>query len=528
MPSLGGAIKFCLGQTGRDLIHEARLIDRVMQAGAHPNIVPLTDAHLDGDTPWLLFEYVGGGSLTDWMHALAAQPTEKRIPQVLAAFRQLAEAVAFFYALPDPIVHRDLKPSNILLDRTKRLRITDFGIGGVTAKETNRQEYRGHSTRGGRLLSYLRGSHTPIYSSPQQRRGDDPDPRDDVHALGVIAYQMFTGKLDSGPGPSESRTLAKGGLSAAMLDLILSCVSEDLDDRPANAVTLVAALDAIADAEKVEPAPKVTPVTAVPAEPKPIPVAKPVARKAGDKFEIALPSGVPMTFAWCPPGTFRMGSPESEPEREENEAQHTVTLTKGFYMGVHPVTQAQWEAVMGSNPSHFKGANLPVEQVSWEDTQKFFENLKFKTGQALRLPTEAEWEYAARGGTTTPFYFGAQLNGTQANCDGNYPYGTETKGACLQKTTPVGSYAARNPHPWGLADVTGNVWEWCQNLYDGAFYGRSPESDPVCADSEQKFRALRGSSWYDDAACCRTACHFRYEPAWNDCIGFRVCFTPEQ
>ena len=201
MSSLFGAVKSCLGQTGRDLVHEPDLIDRVMQAGPHPNIVPLKDAHLDGDAPWLLFEYVPGGSLIDWVHEHATLPADERLRKVLEALTELATAVAYFHALPKMIVHRDLKPSNILYDRaTGRLRITDFGIGAVAAKEANRLESRGQSTRGGRLLSYLRGSHTPLYSSPQQRRGDDPDPRDDVHALGVIAYQMLTGKLDAAPG----------------------------------------------------------------------------------------------------------------------------------------------------------------------------------------------------------------------------------------------------------------------------------------------------------------------------------------
>lgn len=239
MSSLCGAIKFCFGQTGRDLIHEAALIDRVMAAGRHPNIVPLLDAHLEGDTPWLMFEYVPGGDLTDWIHTLAGQPPEKRLPKVTAAIRQLADGVAFFHGLPQPIVHRDLKPSNILLDRiNKKLRITDFGIGSVTAREINRADGRGQSTRGGRLLSCLRGSHTPLYSSPEQRRGDDPDPRDDVHALGVIAYQMLTGRLDSGPGTGAKRVLERCGASSDLVELVLNCASEELEDRPASATAI--------------------------------------------------------------------------------------------------------------------------------------------------------------------------------------------------------------------------------------------------------------------------------------------------
>ena len=168
--SLSGAIKFCFDKNARDLIHEAELIDRVMAAKHHPNIVPLKDAHLEGDTPWLLFEYVGGGCLTDSIHAWAGLANEQRLPKVLAAIEQLVQAIAHVHMLANPIVHRDLKPSNILIDN-ETLRVTDFGIGSVTAKELNLLESRGQSTQGGRLLSYMRGSHTPTYSSPQQRRG---------------------------------------------------------------------------------------------------------------------------------------------------------------------------------------------------------------------------------------------------------------------------------------------------------------------------------------------------------------------
>jgi formylglycine-generating enzyme required for sulfatase activity len=204
-----------------------------------------------------------------------------------------------------------------------------------------------------------------------------------------------------------------------------------------------------------------------------------------------------------------------------------VRLTKGFYAGVHPVTQAEWKAVMNTDPSHFKGATLPVEKVSWDDAQAFCKKVRELTGKQVRLPTEAEWEYAARGGTTTPFYWGTELNGTQANIDGNYPYVTSTKGPYLQKTTPVGSYVDKVPkkHPWGLTDVHGNVFEWCADWYDAGFYARSPKDDPECRDGEQKYRILRGGCWGSNALDCRAADRGRIEPA-NPYYGggFRVVF----
>lgn len=243
---------------------------------------------------------------------------------------------------------------------------------------------------------------------------------------------------------------------------------------------------------------------------------------------LTLPGGVEMAFAWCPPGVFLMGSPESEAGRLDDEQQHEVRLTKGFYAGVHPVTQEQWRAVMGSDPSHFQGDTLPVERVSWEGAQAFCAKVRELTGKLVRLPTEAEWEYAARGGTATPFYWGSALNGMQANCNGNRPYGTETTGPYLEATSAVGKYAAEYPHPWGLTDVIGNVLEWCADWYDEGFYARSPAEDPECRDGEQACRILRGGSWSYPAWNCRAAARHGILPA--NCgykLGFRVVFCPD-
>jgi formylglycine-generating enzyme required for sulfatase activity len=212
-------------------------------------------------------------------------------------------------------------------------------------------------------------------------------------------------------------------------------------------------------------------------------------------------------------------------ERSDDEGAHGVTLTRGFWVGVSPVTQGQWAAVMGENPSHFQGDGLPVETVSWEDAETFCGKVSALTGMAVRLPSEAEWEYVCRAGTDTPFYWGGVLNGTEANCDGEAPYGTETAGPYLKTTTPVGSYAAVSPHPWGLWDVHGSVWEWCADWYDEGFYGRSPEVEPLCQDGEQMYRVLRGGSWGSYPLYCRAAFRFRNVPGYRSLnFGFRVVF----
>jgi uncharacterized protein (TIGR02996 family) len=218
----------------------------------------------------------------------------------------------------------------------------------------------------------------------------------------------------------------------------------------------------------------------------------------------AGPAG--MTFAWVPPGTFRMGSQPAEEGRSDDETQHRVTLTNGFWLGVTPVTQAQWRAVMGTDPSDFKGDDRPVEMVSWEDCQEFCARLSARDGRRYRLPSEAEWEYACRAGTTTPFSFGATISTDQANYDGRFTYGRDKDGVYRQQTTPVGSFPA---NAWGLFDMHGNVWEWCADGY--GFYPSGDVKDPQEPNNGEP-RVVRGGSWYSVPRLCRAAYRSRSAP----------------
>jgi formylglycine-generating enzyme required for sulfatase activity len=273
--------------------------------------------------------------------------------------------------------------------------------------------------------------------------------------------------------------------------------------------------------------------------------------KAGKEREFEIAAGVKMKFCWIPEGEVQLGSPNTERDvlleqlieakivadekapkwfSLEAEGARGKFHTKGFWLGKYPVTQAEWKAEMGDNPSYFdgkkdnkaKGLNtdrFPVEMVSWDDCQKFLEKLNKrievekvfgKVGQFV-LPHEDQWEYACRGGkgNKQAFYFGPELNGTIANCYGNFPYGTDKWGDFKDRTTELGSYAKDWPHPWGLCDMHGNVWQWCDNHYE-----------------ESNARVLRGGSWYEHARYCRSAYRHREEP---DCrlgfSGFRVCLT---
>lgn len=257
LTSLIRAVKFCrdLQVRDRDLLHESKVINRIMKQGTLPGIVPLLDAHLDGDTPWLMFEYVSGGDLGDVIYEWQALPQSERLVKATDTLQELAVAVGQFHRLkPEPVVHRDLKPPNILRDSgSAKLRVTDFGIGGVIARATLEAETRGGMTRGARLLSCLRGSYTPIYASPQQREGADPDTRDDVHALGVIGYQMITGQLSRGPGPGFANAMRSAGASEALITLLGRCFDENLDPRPKDADELAQQLATLTERPAVQP-----------------------------------------------------------------------------------------------------------------------------------------------------------------------------------------------------------------------------------------------------------------------------------
>jgi len=221
-----------------------------------------------------------------------------------------------------------------------------------------------------------------------------------------------------------------------------------------------------------------------------------------------------MKFVFIKPGTFMMGSPSNEKERSNEEKQHQVTLTKGFYMQTTEVTQSQWQAVMGSNPSRFKGDDLPVEQVSWNDIQEFIGKLnRTDSGNRYRLPTEAEWEYAARAGSTTRFSFGDDESRL-----GEYAWYI---GNSVSQTHRV---AQKKQNSWGLYDMHGNVWEWVQDWKGD--YPSGSVTDPKGLSNGSN-RVLRGGSWYNRAGYCRSAHRFRFRPVYRFLNGgFRLVLLP--
>ena len=201
--------------------------------------------------------------------------------------------------------------------------------------------------------------------------------------------------------------------------------------------------------------------------------------KPGKVEAIDLGKGIKLEMVFIPAGKFKMGSPETEKGRQKNETQHDVTLTKSFLIGKYEVTQEQWEALMGKNPSVNLGTKLPVTNVSWVECQEFIKVLNLKTNGEYRLPTESEWEYSCRAGTNTATAFGETSTSKDANYD-------ESK---IDKPVAVGSY---KPNAFGLYDMHGNVWEWCSDWF--ANYPEGPLSDPV-GPKEGVRRVVRGGSF---------------------------------
>jgi formylglycine-generating enzyme required for sulfatase activity len=276
---------------------------------------------------------------------------------------------------------------------------------------------------------------------------------------------------------------------------------------------------------------------------------------------VVITNSIGMRLVLIAPGEFLMGSAASEdnggseetggnaghrrwrrgPSEDEGHPQHRVRITKPFYMGVCEVRQAEYEQVMGDNPSFFSRTRMdladkrvlrldtrrfPVEEVFWEDAVEFCRQLSVRESRSrrvYRLPTEAEWEYGCRAGTTTPFHFGDVLDGRQANCNGSRPYGASLKGPYLQRPTTVGTYS---PNAFGLHDMHGNVSEWCRDRYDRDYYKESPVDDPR-GPVQGSRRVGRGGSWVDYARTCKSSMRYGNEPRFRSRdLGFRVVLVP--
>ncbi|MDB9391060.1 SUMF1/EgtB/PvdO family nonheme iron enzyme [Microcystis aeruginosa] len=261
--------------------------------------------------------------------------------------------------------------------------------------------------------------------------------------------------------------------------------------------------------------------------------------KQSQYFSEDLGNGITLEMVAIPGGTFTMGTEDEEIERlvkkfnwdgfRSERPQHRVTVSS-FYMGRYPITQAQWRAIaatakididLETNPSRFIGDELPVERVNWYEATEFCKRLSRETKREYRLPSEAEWEYACRAGTTTPFYFGETITGELANYNAGYTYAGEAKGEYRQQTTPVGQFP---PNAFGLYDMHGNVWEWCADTWHDNYDGAPRDGSVWIKNGDDNRSPLRGGSWYNNPNYCRSAYrdYYNRRDDSNFIFGFRV------
>ncbi len=499
---------------------------RALEMGVHEGI------------PFLVLEYVQGRTLHDWLNEPGFRPS---LDWIEALGDELCEAAAAIHETAidgEPIAHRDLKPQNILVAQEgerARVKLVDLGVAKVGRGVTTQSAKPGFSED---------------YCAPEQRPEVDTltGPWSDVFAIAVILFNLGAGRCTVtgaqaigvpwwmfayGADDAKRREALRKDASVlpeSVREVLVRCLRLVIDQRPMNARALqrelrdawrsqggvLGRLRGLFAPERSTPllAPPATMVRIAPTRVRP--ALEPWMSVSGEDeygcwadFDVA---GVVVRMRHIPAGRFMMGSPATEAGRWDGEGpQHEVELTKDYWLADAPVTQALWEAVMGTNPSHFKGAERPVETVSWDDCNVFLARLEERLpGLDARLPTEAEWERACRGGTEGPTWLGAN---DAKNLDAIAWYSGNSGG----ETHAVRGKA---PNPYGLYDMLGNVWEWCSDLYGP--YGNSFVRDPVGAASGS-YRVYRGGYWYWTAGFVRAANRNAYEPSFRDSdLGFRL------
>ena len=491
----------------KDFISEARRLNSL--CGQCRNIVPVDEVFEANGTACYVMEFLDGGSLADYVkkHGALSVGAAKKI------LKPVADAVAFLHS--NRITHLDIKPGNIMFRSNGEPVLIDFGL----AKHYDR---RGNATTTVRTLAYSAG-----FSPAEQYVGlKQFSPQSDVYALAATFVNMLTGKTPpeaidlefslndwSVCLPEEVRPAVVHAMAYSRKDRTLSVhdfVKELYGNEPSvveKPVSQLAAEPTVESKTEVIGEGKkstkkwwiIAACVAVAAVVGIVCASAPqlVAVEGSQTFTV---NGVKFTMVPVEGGTFTMGV-TSEQGGYAGDKAHQVTLSD-YYIGQTEVTQALWKAVMGSNPSFFKGDNLPVECVSWNDCQVFIQNLNQLTGKQFRLPTEAEWEYAARGGRKSRGYKYAGGNniGLVAWCGDNSG----------NRTHPV---AAKQANELGIYDMSGNVWEWCGDWYGD--YQSSSQSDPQ-GPSSGSSRVYRGGSYYFDARICRVSYRINSTPDYRD------------
>ncbi|MDF0555996.1 bifunctional serine/threonine-protein kinase/formylglycine-generating enzyme family protein [Kamptonema sp. UHCC 0994] len=530
---------------------EAQILYRL---GKLHDRIPTLSAHFEENGEfYFVQDFIDGHDLTKEL-----LPGEKLSESyVISLLQNILDILAVVHQ--QNVIHRDIKPANLMRCKDGKIALIDFGaVKEISALAINSQ--------GQTSFTIMIGS--PGYMPSEQAKGK-PKFSSDIYAVGMVGIQALTGQnpktLPEDQMTGEVIWRDRVQVSQNLANILDKMVRDHFSQRYQNAEEILEAildlsLNASLDSDSTisvtiqqkSPSPpaivlktnasidnfstiSITPQQKSPS--LPAIVSKTFdfetvtvnstgqitnrRQKQGKFFTENTGNDITIEMISIPGGSFVMVSPDTKAEGLDIEGpEHNVTVAS-FFMGKYEVTQEQYQAVMGNNPSRFKGAKRPVEKVSWYDAIAFCQKLSQKTGKSYRLPSEAEWEYACRAGTKTPFYFGETITPELVNYNGTYSYGAAPKGLYRQQTTDVGSFP---PNAFGLYDMHGNVWEWCADPWHDNYQG-APQDDRVWDEThndnryqdydllvnikdDNRTRLLRGGSWFNDPAFCRAAIRF--------------------
>lgn len=515
---------------------EADVLERL---GRHPQI-PRLLAHFAIDQElFIVQDYVEGHSLRKEIRP-GRRLSEDHVVRML---HDVLEILVFVHE--NGVIHRDVKPENIMRRPDGKLVLIDFGA----VKEFSTMTV---NPIGQIATSVVIG--TMGYMPTEQAKGK-PRLCSDVYAVGMIAIEALTGvyplSLPEDPYTGDIIWRDQVEIDDRFGDVLQTMVRDRYAQRYPSARE---ALQALKQAVTLPPSspwigtlhptkPAVTLLQHIVEQDPLVNVltmnldvlsvnvfGQETVRRAGEVefFTEELGNGTIMEMVAIPGGDFLMGTPNDRSVESVESPQHSVTI-EPFFMGMFPVTQAQWKAVaalpkvridLNPDPARFKSPDRPVEMVSWYDVVEFCQRLSRRTKRTYRLPSEAEWEYACRAGTLTPFHFGETITPDLANYNGNFIYEDGPKGVYREQTTPIGSFPA---NAFGLHDMHGNIWEWCIDHWHDNYEGAPSDGQPWLVDDPDHPRLLRGGAWNKDPEACRSAYRDRDLPTTrNKFIGFRV------
>jgi formylglycine-generating enzyme required for sulfatase activity len=557
------AVKFFAGEMSRaSLLRETSLIDRMQAKGVSENILRLEATNLDHDPPYVCYEYVEGGDLVGWLaaHDGTAPPPDR----VKAILHQVANGLGFAHGRG--VVHRDIKPGNVLIARDGLVKVGDFGIGALAAQPAAGQADAEPDALG--------SAGTPAYVDPE-REDEKPDPAEDVYALGVLGVQLLLGNLNRSPPLAWRGHLADKGVDPRFMGVLEGCLDRRVR-RFKSGAEASAALAAATSAVKAPPGTVGSTETTIKkkrllsrsrvkrATRYVVEEISTLSRSTLGLFDLkksvaAIPDvaqaqtvvsrplrmvhdhpDAPVLVV-LPPGRFLMGAPPEEEGRAAAEGPvHEVALDYELAVGKGPVTFGEWDAAAAAlsyRPSDAGWGRLhrPVINVSWDDAQRYVAWLRTLTGKPYRLLTEAEWEYACRGGTLTPYWTGRSITCHAANFDDSQSR-PASSGAIeaitaqvsrawnaqvlnRAQTIPVDEFPA---NPFGLHDTHGNVWEWVEDAWHPNYEG-APADGSAWDGGEPGMRVLRGGSWRMMGSALRSAHRYRRQQRHRgDQAGFRV------